>query len=419
MIAEKAVLGAMLKENYLITESNLNVMQFTDPVNKMIFQSMIELRKAGKTVDMITLLTSYSPQDLGGANYLNDLTNYAHLERFDNHVGELLDVWREREKKNVLHVSAHEDWSIDKITAELTALTDNRVNDHSDILSMLVDVYEDAFIEKDIKEGAPSGIDKLDDMTNGFQDGELTILAARPSMGKSDVMLHIAKQSGWKGYLPIIFSLEMSDSSLRDRLIASTGRYSRSRMRNPYSMLTDRQKEIWPQAIGLLSETKIQIFDRSRQTVPEMRMKIRKMMSEHQGMKPLILIDYLTLIHSDENKQNMHLQVSSITKELKAVAREFDCPVITLAQLSRAVEQRQDKRPIMADLRESGSIEEDADVIVFLYRDAYYTKDEDDNLMEMIVAKNRNGPVGTAVAQYNKYTGEVLNGEPISERVVV
>lgn len=143
------------------------------------------------------------------------------------------------------------------------------------------------------------------------------------------------------------------------------------------------------------------------------------MMSEHQGMKPLILIDYLTLIHSDENKQNMHLQVSSITKELKAVAREFDCPVITLAQLSRAVEQRQDKRPIMADLRESGSIEEDADVIVFLYRDAYYTKDEDDNLMEMIVAKNRNGPVGTAVAQYNKYTGEVLNGEPISERVVV
>lgn len=419
MIAEKAVLGSMLKENYLIIESNLNVTQFTDPVNKMIFQAMIELHKSGKNVDLITLLTSFSPQDLGGANYLNDLMNYAHLEKFDEHVGLLLEVWREREKKNLLHVSAQEDWKIDKIMSELTALTDNRTSDHSDISSMLVDVYEAPFFEKETKEGAPSGIAKLDEMTNGFQDGELTILAARPSMGKSDVMLQIAKQSGWKGYLPIVFSLEMSDNSLRDRLIASTGRYSRSRMRNPYAMLTDSQKEMWSKAIGLLSETNIQIFDKSGQTVPEMRMKIRKMMSEHKGKKPLVLIDYLTLIHSDEHKQNMHLQVSSITKALKAIAREFDCPVITLAQLSRGVEQRQDKRPMMADLRESGSIEEDADVIVFLYRDAYYTKQDDDTVMEMIVAKNRNGPVGTAIALYNKYTGEVLNREPISERAVV
>lgn len=419
MIAEKAVLGSMLKENYLIIESNLNVTQFTDPVNKMIFQAMIELRKAGKPVDLISLLTSYSPQDLGGANYVNDLTNYAHLEKFDVHVGLLLEVWREREKKNLLHVAAQEDWTIDKITTELTALTDNRASDHSDISSLLVDVYEVPFIEQEIKGGAPSGIGKLDEMTNGFQNGELTILAARPSMGKSDVMLQFAKQSGWKGYLPIIFSLEMSDNSLRDRLIASTGGYSRSRMRSPYHLLTDKQKGLWAKAIGLLSETNIQIFDRNGQTVPEMRMKIRKMMSEHQGMKPLILIDYLTLIHSEENKQNMHLQVSSITKALKAIAREFDCPVITLAQLNRSLEQRQDKRPTMADLRESGSIEEDADVIVFLYRDAYYSKQEDDHIMEMIVAKNRNGPVGTATVLYNKYTGEVLNREPISERAVV
>ncbi len=413
MIAERAVLGCMLKENYLIAESNLVASQFTDPTNRIIFQSMTALRTAGKPVDLITLLTSCSPQDLGGANYVNDLTNYAHIEKFDDHVGALLEVWREREKNNVLHVSAHENWTIDRITSELAALTDNRVSDHSDISSMLVDVYEDPFVEKEIKDGALSGIGKLDDMTNGFQDGELTILAARPSMGKSDVMLHIAKQSGWKGYLPILFSLEMSDTSLRDRLIASTGRFSRSRMRDPYKMLTDLQKENWSKAIGLLSETKIQIFDRSRQTVPEMRMKVRKMMSDYKGVKPLILIDYLTLIHSNENKNNKHLQVSEITKELKAMAREFNCPVITLAQLSRAVEQRQDKRPMMADLRESGSIEEDADVIVFLYRDAYYTKDDTDNAMELIVAKNRNGPVGTAIAFYNKFTGEVLNGGTI------
>jgi len=409
MIAEKAVLGSMMKENYLIVESGLLASQFTDATNKMIFQSMSELRAAGKAVDIITLLTTYSPQDLGGANYLNDLSNYAHIEKFDDHVSVLLDVWRDREKKNVLHIAAHEDWSIDRITTEIAALTDNRVNDHSDISSLLIEVYEDPFTEKEIKDGAPSGIEKLDEMTNGFRDGELIIVAARPSMGKSDVMLHIAKASGWKGYIPMIFSLEMSSTSLRDRLIASTGRFSRSRMRDPYNMLTTEQKEEWPKAIGLLSETKIQIFDRSRQTVSEMRMKIRKMMSEYPGLKPLILIDYLTLIHSNENKNNMHLQVSSITKELKAMAREFNCPVITLAQLSRAVEQRMDKRPMMADLRESGSIEEDADVIVFLYRNAYYTKDESDPTMELIVSKNRNGPVGTAIAIYNKFTGEVLN----------
>ena len=124
MIAEKAVLGSMLKENYLIAESNLVASQFTDPTNRTIFQSMTELRIAGKVVDMITLLTTYSPQDLGGANYVNDLTNYAHIEKFDDHVDALLEVWREREKKNVLHISAHEDWSIDRITTELAALTD-------------------------------------------------------------------------------------------------------------------------------------------------------------------------------------------------------------------------------------------------------------------------------------------------------
>lgn len=419
MIAEKAVLGSMLKENYLIAESNLKATQFIDPINRMIFQSMTSLQSAGKAVDIITLLTTYSPQDLGGVNYLNDLTNYAHIEKFDDHLGALLEVWREREKKNVLHISAYEDWTIDRITTELATLTDNRVSDHVNISSLLVDVYEDPFIEKEIKSGAPSGIEKLDEMTNGFQDGELIILAARPSMGKSDVMLQIAKEAGWKGYLPMIFSLEMSGGSLRDRLIASTGRFSRSRMRDPFHMLTKRQKEDWPKVVGLLGETKIQIFDRSRQTVPEMRMKIRKMMSEHPGLKPLILIDYLTLIHSNENKHNMHLQVSSITKELKAIAREFNCPVITLAQLSRAVEQRPDKRPMMADLRESGSIEEDADVIVFLYRDAYYTKDEHDNAMELIVSKNRNGPVGTAIAICNKFTGGVLNHGTSSERAIV
>lgn len=412
MIAEKAVLGSMLKENYLILESNLVATQFTDGTNKMIFQSMKELIAAGKAVDIITLLTTYSPQDLGGANYLNDLSNYAHVEKFDSHVDALLDVWREREKKNILNIAMQENWEIEKISTELGTLTNNQINDHADISEMLVSVYEDPFIEKEIKKGIPSGIKKLDEMTDGFRDGELTIVAARPSMGKSDVMLQIAKSAGWEGYLPIIFSLEMPKESLRDRLIASVGRYSRSRMRDPYRMLEPIQKERWAKSIGLLSQTNIQIFDKSGQTVSEIKMKVRKLMSQHKGLKPIVLIDYLTLIHSKEHQNNKHLQVSQITKELKGMARDFSCPVVTLAQLSRAVEQRQNKRPMMSDLRESGSIEEDADVIVFLYRDAYYSMDEQDKVMEHIVAKNRNGPIGTAATYYNKFTGEIINIGP-------
>lgn len=419
MIAEKAVLGSMLKENFLVSESNLSVEQFGDSTNRNIFRAMTELRKANKAVDIITLLTSNDPIDLGGANYLSDLSNYSQVEKFDSHVGAMLEVWRNREKKNILQLAAMEDWDIDRVTSELAALTDNRVSDHSDIESLLVDVYETPFIKSEINSGAPSGVVKLDTMMNGFQDGELTVLAGRPSMGKSDVMLHIAKSSGWQGYLPIIFSLEMPDKSLRDRLIASTGRFSRIRMRDPYTMLTDTQKTKWSQTIGYLSNTKIQIFDRPGQTISEMRLKTRKMMNQYKGLKPIIIIDYLTLIRSVEKESNNHLRISEITKSLKGMAREFECPVIVLAQLSRAVEQRQDKRPLMSDLRESGSIEEDADVIVFLYRDSYYTKDEADNILELIVAKNRNGPVGTVLTAYNKFTGEVLNLETDSKRATV
>jgi replicative DNA helicase len=408
VIAEKAVLGSMLKENYLITDSGLTVSQFTNPVHKMIFQSMKELLANGKSVDFITLLTSCNPQDLGGANYIYDLTNYAQIEKFDDHVDAMLDVWREREKQNVLHIAAQENWPIDRIMSELDALIDNRVSDHSSISDLLMSIYEDPYVKKEFEEGATTGIEKLDEMTNGFQDGELTIVAGRPSMGKSDIMLHIAKQAGWKNRLPIVFSLEMSDTSLVDRLLASTGRYSRVRMRDKYSMLNEAQKADWPKTVGLLAGTNIQFFDRSKQTVSEMRMKVRKMIHEHPGMKPVIFIDYLTLIQPENKSSNMHLQVSQITKDLKAMAREFNCPVITIAQLSRAVEQRQNKRPLMSDLRESGSIEEDADVIIFIYREAYYTKDENDSIMELIVSKNRNGPVGTVVTVYNKFTGEVV-----------
>lgn len=410
MLAEKAVLGTMLKENYLITESGLDMSYFQEPAHKNIFQAMKNLMRDGKTVDYITLITLSNADDLGGANYISDIKNYANVEKFDDYVSVLSGTWREKEKKNILEIAKQEDWDIAKITTELASLTDNRVSDHKNIRDSLTRVFEDPFIPREDVTGALSGIDQLDKMTNGFHDGEFTVIAARPSMGKTDIMLKIAKHTGWAGYIPALFSLEMPEERLVERMIASTGGFNRSRMRNTYKYLTSAQKDAWTKVIGAVSNTNINTFDDPGQTIPEMKMKVRKLMSEYPDSKPIILIDYLTLIKSPvDHKGNKHAEVSEITKDLKNMAREFNCPVIVLAQLNRAVEQRQDKRPMMSDIRESGSAEEDADTIMFLYRDSYYTKDESDNTMEIILAKNRNGPVGTAFNYYNKNTGEVTN----------
>ncbi len=408
MQAEKSVLGTMIREPHLINETRLQPDHFEFAEHKEILRAMKELVANGKGVDVITLVTYFEPQRFGGANYVSELAKMANEKRFEQHTGAVLDSYREREKRNLIELARSEDWDIHTIVTELDKLQDDEVDDHSEIMQLTVDVYEAPYQQIDIQSGANTGLEKLNEMTNGLQNSELTILAARPSMGKSDVMLHLAKYAGWSNYLPILFSLEMSRNSLRDRLIASTGKFNRAKMRNPHAFLTEGQKLEWIPTLHKLGDTKIQIFDKSGQTMPEIRMKVRKVASQHKDRKPIVFIDYLTLIKSVEKNDNMHQKVGNITKGLKALAKEFDCPVVVLAQLSRGVEQRTDKRPMLSDLRESGSIEEDADMVMFLYRDAYYSKDESDKTLEINVAKNRNGAVGTVYTKYNNFTGEVL-----------
>lgn len=409
MQAEKAVLGTMLKEPHLISETNLLAEHFETINHRELFKSMKELSAKGKGIDVTTLITYFNPQLFGGANYVSELQRLANEKKFEQHVKAVQDVYREKEKRAVISTAQLENWDIETIMAELNKIQDDDVSDHSDISGLTQEVYEAPYQKTEIQKGSNTGLAKLNAMTNGLQNSELIILAARPSMGKSDVMLHLAKQAGWTNYLPIIFSLEMSPQSLRDRLIASTGGFNRGKMRDPHGMMTDSQKSNWMPTIHRLSDTKIQIFDKSGQTLPEIRMKIRKMASQHKDRKPIVFIDYLTLIKSIEKNDNQHQKIGNITKGLKAIAKEFNCPVVVLAQLSRGVEQRNDKRPLLSDLRESGSIEEDADVAMFLYRDAYYSKDDENRELEIIVAKNRNGAVGTVIAEYNKFTGEVLD----------
>jgi replicative DNA helicase len=282
--------------------------------------------------------------------------------------------------------------------------------DHTSITQALADMYEAPWEDQIELKTATTGIQKLDEITGGFQNGEVTILAARPSMGKTDVMLHFAKMSGWAGYLPLVFSLEMPEKLITSRLLASVGNFNRRKMRDPKRMLTQDQKSTWSDVIGQLTETHIQIFDGAGQSIAEMRAKTRKMMNQFPYKKPIILIDYLTLIHSGQSYGgNSHLQVTEISKSLKTMAKDFDCPVVCLAQLNRAVESRADKRPMMSDIRESGSVEQDADVILFLYREQYYEKEKETEnpSLEIIISKNRNGPTGSVVVQYNVHTGRI------------
>lgn len=407
-IAEKAFLGTLMKEEYLLKDTVIQPQHLEGTRHQELMRRMVEFNRAGKNIDLITLTTLPDLEAFGGMSYLSELLSYADVEKFERIEKLILDLWKEREKKNILTVAAMNDWDITKVITELDNINQMKMDDHTSIQQALTAIYEAPWEEQTIKKTATTGIKTLDEMTGGFQDGEVTILAARPSMGKTDVMLHFAKVTGWAGFLPLVFSLEMPEKLITKRLIASTGGFNRTKMRDPKRMLNEQQKNKWSDVIGDLNETNMQIFDGAGQTVAEMRAKTRKLMHEFPNKKPILFIDYLTLIRSDElYGGNSHMQVTEISKSLKMMAKDFQCPVVCLAQLNRSVESRANKRPMMSDVRESGSVEQDADAIMFLYREAYYDKDCQDQILEIIVSKNRNGPVGNIAVHYNEYTGMI------------
>ncbi|NHC41564.1 DNA helicase [Bacillus sp. MM2020_1] len=407
-IAEKAFLGSLMKAEYLLKDTVIQPEQLESARHKDLMRRMVEFNRVGKNVDLITLTTLPDLKLFGGMSYLSELLSYADVEKFDAMEKLILDSWKEREKRNILTIAAMNDWEIAKVIAELDKINQMKMDDHTSLQNALADIYEAPWENQKLSEFATTGIKKLDKVTGGFRNGEVTILAARPSMGKTDVMLHFAKMSGWAGFLPLVFSLEMPEKLITSRLMASTGSFNRAKMRNPKRMLNPNQKNRWSDVIGDLSETHMQIFDGAGQTIAEMRAKTRKLMNQYPHKKPILFIDYLTLISSGQfYGGNSHLQVTEISKSLKTMAKDFDCPVICLAQLNRSVESRAEKRPMMSDIRESGSVEQDADVILFLYREAYYNKESKDHSIEIIISKNRNGPVGSLNVNYNQETGRI------------
>jgi replicative DNA helicase len=435
--AEQAILGAVLLQGEALITAMERVKSddFYSAAHQRIFEAMVELGESGQPIDLVTL-TAYLQdhqmlEEAGGITYLAKLANSvptaANVEYYAQIVEEKSMLRRLiRTATNIVSsgYAAEDDVGALLGEAEQKILEISNRRSSSGFISIrdvLMEVFERVemlYSNKGGSSGIPSGFSDLDKMTSGFQRSDLIIVAARPSVGKTAFALNIAQNVGVRAKETVaIFSLEMSAAQLVQRMICAESNVDAGRMRTGYLEGDDWEK--LTMAIGSLSEAEIYIDDTPGITVADIRAKCRRLKKE-RGLG-MILIDYLQLIQgrgkAGENRQQ---EVSEISRTLKQIARELEVPVIALSQLSRGVEQRQDKRPMMSDLRESGSIEQDADIVAFLYRDDYYDKEsEKKNIIEIIIAKQRNGPVGTVelafLKQFNKFVGlDRTHQEPAS-----
>lgn len=426
--AEQAVLGAVLIDPKVMDmlQERLFPSTFHIPKHHKIFRRMCELADAGEPIDVLTLTTKLMDHDeigaVGGVSYLQRLASSvpttANTEHYAGIVLEKYLLRQSIEASLALIQQAATSSDPGKVIAGLhdtaTRLGDMAApkKDFSQLGPVLLNVYEQAekrYMTRDQNRGVtgiPSGFADLDKMTAGFQRSDLIIVAARPSVGKTAFALNIAQNVGIQTKETVaVFSLEMSEEQLAQRMLCAEAQVDASRMRTGF--FEDGDWEKLTNGISRLAESNVYIDDTPGLNVYEIRARSRRLKKE-RGLG-LIVIDYLQLIAGrGKHGENRQQEVSEISRMLKQLARELDVPIIALSQLSRGVEQRQDKRPMMSDLRESGSIEQDADIVAFLYRDDYYDKDsEKKGIIEVIIAKQRNGPVGTVelvfLKQFNKF----------------
>jgi replicative DNA helicase len=421
--AEQAVLGAIFLEKEALIKATemLKPDDFYRTTHQRIFQVMLDLSESDEPVDLVTVTSELNDrkwlEEVGGVSYLSDLANAvptaANIEYYVNIVEEkaLLRRLIKAATQIASNGYAGQDEIQDILNQAERSIMDisgRRANDgFVAIKDVLVETYERIeTLHNSTSEmtGIPSGYRDLDKMTSGFQSSDLIILAARPSVGKTAFALNVAQNVAARaGKTVAIFSLEMSAPQLVQRMLCAEGNIDANRMRT--GTFQDPDWEKLTMAIATLSKASIFIDDTPGITVNQIRAKCRRLKAEH-GLG-IILIDYLQLINGS-GKENRQQEISNISRTLKGIARELDCTVIALSQLSRAVEQRQDKRPMLSDLRESGSIEQDADIVAFLYRDDYYDHEsENKNVIEILIAKQRNGPVGKVelafLKEYNKF----------------
>jgi replicative DNA helicase len=432
--AEQAVLGAIFLEPSALTVASevLIPEDFYRAAHQKIFNAMLKLNDDGKVVDLVTVTEELAAakliEDTGGVSYLSELASSvptaANIEYYARIVEEKSLL--RRLIRTATEIASDGYSREDEVEALLSEAEKNilavaqRKNAGSfhnikDVLVRTYDNIEEMHNRVGEITGISTGFAELDRMTAGFQRNDLIIVGARPSVGKTAFALNIAANVATKtGENVAIFSLEMGAEQLVMRMLCSEGNIDAQRLRT--GSLTDDDWGKLTMAMGSLSNSGIFIDDTPGVRISDIRSKCRRLQQEH-GLG-MILIDYLQLIlGSGRAGENRQQEVSEISRSLKQLARELKVPVIALSQLSRGVEQRQDKRPMMSDIRESGSIEQDADIVAFLYRDDYYDKEsENKNIIEIIIAKQRNGPTGTVslafVKEYNKFVNLETRYDP-------
>ncbi len=409
--AEQSVLGSMLidKDAQLEAAELLHPGDFYKDIHGQIFQAIFSLSNRGEPVDLVTVCDELEKQKLldkiGGAAYLASMADMtptaAHIRHYASIVREkallrnMIRAATDIVGKSYGYISNVEEYldEAEQLIFEVARSRESKgFASLEDVLSETVQKLEKLYNRKGEVTGLPSGFADLDNLTSGFQNADLIIIAARPSMGKTTLGLNIAQHIALEAHKPVaFFSMEMSKDQLAQRLLCSFVEIDSHRLRRGYLSTED-----WPrvtQALAPLSRAPIYIDDTAAISVMEMRAKARRLKME-KGLSA-IFVDYLQLMRGHEKAENRQQEISSISRSLKALAKEMDCPVITLSQLSRAVEQRTNKRPVLSDLLESGGIEANADLVIFIYRDDYYNEDsEKKNITEIIISKQRNGPTG-------------------------
>lgn len=425
--AEQSVIGAIfLEPQSLITASEILLPDdFYRIAHKKIFETMLVLSDKGQPIDLVTITEELNVknelEDVGGISYLTELANTvptaANVVYYAKIVEEKALLRRLiRVATDIVEDGYTREDEVEALLGEAEKKmmeVSNRKNagDFRHIKDVLVETYDNIELlhtRKGDVTGIPTGFRDLDKMTAGFQRNDLIIVAARPSVGKTAFALNVAQNVATKARENVaIFSLEMGAEQLVMRMLCAEGNIDAQVLRTGNLEADDWRK--LTMAMGTLSNAGIFIDDSPGIRINEIRSKCRRLQQEH-GLG-MIMIDYLQLIMgSGRGSDNRQQEVSEISRSLKALARELKVPVIALSQLSRGVEQRQDKRPMMSDLRESGSIEQDADIVSFLYREDYYDKEtEMQNMIEIIIAKQRNGPTGTVTLAFAKEYNKFLN----------
>lgn len=405
--AENTFLGCILKDNTLIKETSLQEKHLSDGANKILFKAFRAIESESEPIDTVSVLTNLGKarfESVGGKTTIANLINsVASLEPFKTYEKYILENWKIAEAQKITGMKIHSLEDLNKVKDKLSNLEIENNDKDYDHQKSLQEMYRQIENQGEGLSGHDTGFTDLNNMLDGFQNKDLIISAARPSVGKTAKMLNHSERHCAKGGITAIFSLEMGEQQLNKRLISTIGRIDGHKMRNPKQYFNDDDWSKFHVALGLLGNMNIHIYDQAGQTVSYIRSKVKALRRQYPDVPMLIQIDYLQLIRPDGVFFSKNEEVGEITRSLKELAKEADAPVYLLSQLSRGVEQRQDKRPMMADLRDSGSIEQDADVIEFLYRDDYYNADSSKkNIIEVIIAKQRNGSVGTVELAYRK-----------------